>query len=194
VKKIIILFSITTILAFGLDIKGLYLKSYNYEKMGSYQDAIKVLIPINKKYGHTYTINLRLGWLFFLDKKYKNSIKHYKKALIAIPTSIEAKLGLTKCYLASGKLNSAVATSGSILKVDYYNYYGNYYLASALIAKKDYYSAKAVVEKMLSLYPSSVIFLEQLAKIKKALEPKKVAKIYESIEILDPNNLMVIGF
>jgi len=95
-KKTIILFTLTTILAFGLDIKGLYLKSYNYEKMGSYQDAIKVLIPINKKYEHSYNINLRLAWLFFLDKKYENAIKHYKKALIAIPTSIEAKLGLTK--------------------------------------------------------------------------------------------------
>ena len=77
-KKIILLFSITLML-FGLDIKKAYYDSYNYEKMGDYKDAIKVLIPIYNKYPNGYTLNLRLGWLFYLSKKYQNALDHYKK-------------------------------------------------------------------------------------------------------------------
>jgi len=163
------------------ELKVLIKKANILFKSGKKQEALNLLEKISN-----YSESLSFYNLGVIQIKEK----HYKKALIAIPTSIEAKLGLTKCYLASGKLNSAIATSGSILKVDYYNYYGNYYLASALIEKKSFYSAKTIVGKMLSLYPSSVIFLEQLAKINKALEPKKVATIYENIEILDPNNVM----
>ena len=188
-KKLIIIFNLLTIFAFSLNIKDAYLKSYNYEKMGSYSDAIKVLIPVNKKYPNSYTVNLRLGWLFFLNKRYKNAIQHYKKALLAIPSSIEANLGLIKCYLANEDLKNAIKIGGIILKIDYYNYYGNYYLSLALIRNKDYAIALNLVNKMLSLYPTSVLFLEELAKIKSVEKPQEAKKIYRNILILDPNNI-----
>ncbi len=42
--------------------------------MGDYKDAISVFIPLYEKYPRGYTVNLRLGYLFFLNKNYENAI------------------------------------------------------------------------------------------------------------------------
>ena len=84
-KKMLLIISVVLSL-FALDVKNAYYKSYNYEKMGDYKDAIKVLIPLYNKYPNAYTVNLRFGWLFYLNKNYKNSIFHYQKASMSIPS------------------------------------------------------------------------------------------------------------
>jgi tetratricopeptide (TPR) repeat protein len=187
-KKIIILISVVISL-FALDVKKAYYDSYNYEKMGDYKDAIKVLIPVYKKYPNGYTLNLRLGWLFYLSKKYQNALDHYKKASLVAPYSIEAKLGIMRTYLAAGDYNNALKVGDVILKTDYYNYYGNYYEVVALIAEKQYKVALQITNKMLTLYPTSVLFLVELGKIYYVIDKAKAKKIFEDVLILDPNNI-----
>ena len=104
-KKIITLISFV-VLAFSMDykeIREIYYKSYNYEKMDDYKDAIKVLIPLYQKYPNGYTLNLRLAWLFYLNKNYQNAIKHYEIAQKLAPYSFEPKLGLMRVYNTIGK-------------------------------------------------------------------------------------------
>jgi len=189
-KKIIILISVVLSL-FAMDVKKAYYDSYNYEKMGDYKDAIKVLIPVYKKYPNGYTLNLRLGWLFYLNKQYQNALEHYKKASLMAPYSIEAKLGIMRTYLASGDYNNALKIGDVILKTDYYNYYGNYYEVIALIAQKQYKIALQITNKMLTLYPTSVLFLVELGKIYYVTDKPKAKKIFENVLILDPNNITV---
>ena len=188
-KKIILLISVCLSL-FALDIKKAYYDSYNYEKMGDYKDAIKVLIPIFKKYPNGYTLNLRLGWLFYLSKKYQNAIDHYKKASLVAPYSIEAKLGIMRVYLAAGDYDNALKVGDVILKTDYYNFYGNYYEITALMAKKEMNTALKLTEKMLSLYPTSVLYLVKLGEIYYTKDKIKAKKIFEDVLILDPNNVI----
>jgi len=188
-KKLLLILSISLSL-FGIDIKKAYYESYNYEKMGDYKDAIKVLIPVYNKYPNGYTLNLRLGWLFYLSKKYQNALEHYKKASAAASYSLEAKLGIMRTYLAAGDYDNALKVGDVILKTDYYNYYGNYYEISALIAKKEYETAYKLINKMLSLYPTSVLFLVQLGEIYFVKDKNKAKKIFEDILILDPNNIV----
>ena len=187
-KRLVIF--LIVIFAFSSDIKNFYYKSYNYEKMGDYKDAIRVLIPLYQKYPNGYTINLRLGWLFYLDKNYSNAIKHYQKASLISPYSIEPKLALMRIYLDLGKYEDALKEGNIILKEDYYNYYGNYYEILGLKGVKNYKFALDVANKMLSLYPTSVLFLNELGEIY-YLEGKKdlAKKIFENVLILDPNNL-----
>lgn len=175
---------------FALNIPLAYYKSYNYEKMGDYKDAIKVLIPIFKEYPKGYTINLRLGHLFFLDKKYNNSIEHYTKASTILPASVEPKLGLIRNYLQMGKYDSALSLSNSIIKRDFYNYYGNYYLLLGLKYKKYKKEAKDVAKKMLALYPTNVLYLQELAKLEYESNKQKAIKLFRDILILDPNNVV----
>jgi len=180
---------------FGLDIQKIYLNSYNYEKMGDYKDAIKVLVPLYQKYPNGYTINLRLGWLFYLNKKYLNSIKHYQKASMLSPYSIETKLGLMKNYLGLEDYKKALNEGNIILKSDYYNFYGNYYEAVALKNMKDYKSTLSIANKMLSLYPTSILFLNLLGEVYYLEGKKELAKkIFKNVLILDPNNLLAKSY
>jgi tetratricopeptide (TPR) repeat protein len=177
------------------DIKNAYQKSYLYEKIGDYADAVKALMPVYKAYPNGYTVNLRLGWLFYLLKKYDNSEFHYRKAIKAIPSSVEAKLGLTLPLMAQQKWQETERVIYQILKTDYYNYYGNLKLCYVLEQEKKYPLMQTVALKMLAIYPTSVPFLVYLAKSYYYLGNKeKAVKLFKDVLILDPENVTAKEF
>jgi tetratricopeptide (TPR) repeat protein len=187
-KKLLLLF-FTVFLVAG-EIDNAYKNSYNYEKIGDYKDAIKVLIPIYKKYPNGYTLNLRLGYLFYLNKNYKNAISYYQKASLILPNSFEPKLGLMRVYLTMKNYQNVTNIGYSILKIDLYNYYANLYIINSLINQKKYDNALSLVNKMLTIYPTDITYLVKLAKIYEIKNPNYAKEIYEnSILILDPNNV-----
>jgi len=192
-KYIVLLFLTLSLYAEHVEdeIKNLYTKSYDYEGVGNYSEALKVLAPLYAKYPKGYTLNLRFAWLFYLDQKYKNSEKYYKSAALISPYSIESKLGLISVYLATDSFTDAELLSNEILKKDYYNYYANMYATQALIAQKKYPEALSNVQKMLALYPTDVSYLELLAVIYNATKHDYLHELYENILILDPNNVFV---
>ncbi len=172
-------------------IKSAYFKSYDYEQVGQYKEAIKILAPLSQKYPKGYTLNLRFAWLFYLQKQYNTSLEYYKKASLLNTQALEPKLGLIRVYLATYSFEKAQNVATEILKRDYYNYYGNLYMIQALLAQKKYKIALSVTQKILALYPTDTIFLEQLLLIYKATKSKYYEDVYESILILDPNNVLV---
>jgi len=173
------------------DIKQQYFKSYDYEQMQKYTEAIKVLSPLYAKYPNGYTLNLRFGWLFYLGGMYQDSISYYKKATLTNPTSIEAKIGLARTYLTASMYTDAENVSEHILKIDYYSYYGNLYLVKSLIAQKKYDMATQIIQKMLAIYPTDITYLEELAAVYKLTKSQYLQQLYEDILILDPNNVLV---
>ncbi len=195
-KKIILLISATLLFALNTnEIKKIYYKSYDYEKMADYKDAIKVLIPLYNKYPKGYTLNLRLAYLFYLNKNYENAIKHYKTASLYYPTSIEAKLGLMKTYYNLNKFNDILKIGNELLRIDYYNFYGNYYEVLGLIGIKNYKTALSITNKMLALYPTNVLYLTKLAELYNLTNQKAKAKTtFENVLILDPNNVKAKEF
>lgn len=192
-KKIVLLFLFIFYTAFGLsydEIKDAYYRSYQYEKTGNYEDAIKSLMPVYKSYPEGYTINLRLGWLYYLNKKYANSIFHYEKAMKVAPYSIEAKLGYTLPLLAQGKYADVEKVCYQILNTDFYNYYGNLRLSFVLRMQKKYDIAEKVINKMLVIYPTDLNFLLELGLLKFFTGKKDEAKkILRDLLILDPENV-----
>ncbi|MFK5976632.1 MAG: hypothetical protein QM493_09010 [Sulfurovum sp.] len=175
----------------SIEIKDRYNKSYNYEKMAQFSEAIKVVVPIYNKYPKGYMINLRLGWLFYLNNKTLNSTKYYKQASLITPSAIAPKLGLIKIYLNQANFTEAELLTYNILKLDYYNYYGNYYTIIALIGEKKYDIAIEIIQKMLALYPVDIIFLEQLFIAYKATNNSYIETLYNNILTIDPNNLLI---
>ena len=172
------------------EIKAAYQKSYLYEKIGNYKDAIRVLMLVYEAYPNGYTVNLRLGWLYYLWGKYKNSEFHYTKAVKAIPSSVEAKLGLTLPLMAQEKWSETERVIYQILTVDYYNYYGNLRLCLVLEKEKKYNLQKQVALKMLSIYPTSVPFLLCLSKSYYHLgDLTKAKNLLKDVLILDPENV-----
>jgi len=193
-KKIILLLLSVTLLFSAQKSKKIdeyYFKSYDYEQMGKYAEAIKVISPLYKKYPKGYTLNLRLGWLFYLNKKYANAIKYYKRASLINMHAIDPKLGMISVYLVTQKYNDAEMVAQELLKTDFYNYYANLYMIKALIAQQKYKVATNVINKMLALYPTDIKYLEQLAIVYKLTKHEYLEQLYENILILDPNNILV---
>lgn len=192
--KIISILIFSSSLAYSMtyeEIKTSYEKSYTFERQGDYTDAIKALMPIYQNHPNGYTVNLRLGWLYYLLKKYANSEYHYKKALKVVPISVEAMLGVSLIYMAQERWSDLESLMYKILKADYYNYYGNLRLCIALRKQKKFSISETVARKMLSIYPTDVNFLNELA-ISLYYQGKKsyALSIFKDVLILDPENVV----
>ena len=171
-------------------IQKAYHKSFHYEQTQNYDYALKVLQPVYKSYPNQYTINLRLGWLYYLSAKYANSIYHYNLVIKIAPVAIEPKLGLMLPQLAQERYGDAEQNAYQILNIDRYNYYANSYLIQALKKQNKTDTALAVVEKMLALYPTDVSLLVELGNL--YLIQNKINKanfIFNDVLTLDPENL-----
>jgi len=188
------MFLLLTGVTWGLsqqEIKNCYYRSYNYEKMGDYVDAIKALIPVYTAYPRGYTINLRLGWLYYLNRNYLDSEKHYKQAMLAIPSSLEPRLGLMRLYLAMGRLGDLYQQGITILRADYYNYYGNYYYLLGLEKDGKFKDAISIANKMLYIYPTDTLFLSHLGEdLIKVGKRKEGLQKLSDVLILDPENVI----
>ncbi len=172
-----------------------YQKSYFYERIGDYKDAIRVLMPVYQSYPLGYTVNLRLGWLYYLWGKYENSIFHYRRAVSVLPTSAEAKLGLSLPLMAQERWKDVEVLMYQIIATDYYNYYANLRLCTALDKQGKYYLEMVIAKKMLTLYPTSVPFLVALGRAYYNLKDYKSAlETFKNALVLDPENNTVKGF
>ena len=168
-----------------------YYQSYNYEKMADYKDAIRSIMPVYEKYPRGYTVNLRLGWLYYLNKNYADSIKFYKNAEYIIPSSIEPMLGMALPLMAQKRWSEVEDLMYKVIKIDYYNYYANLRLAIALRMENKLNQAKKIVDKMLALYPTDVNFLDELGLIYFTEGKKKYAKsVFGNVLVLDPQNVI----
>ncbi len=192
-RKLLLVLLFIPLFVFSLsyeEIKKAYQQSFFYEKIGDYKDAIRALMPVYKAYPNTYTVNLRLGWLYYLWGKYNNSIYHYDKANQAAPASVEAKLGLSLPLMAQHKWGDAEKVLYKVLAIDFYNYYGNLRLCKVLEKEKKYRDQLMVALKMLNLYPASVPFLVEKGKAFYHLGNLEASlKVFRDVLILDPENL-----
>jgi len=167
-----------------------YYNSYNYEKSGNFADAIKSLQLVYNKYSKAYGVNNRLGYLNYLNGKYKNSEVHYKLAISALPDSLSPKLGLMLVYIAAKNSEDASKLGYQVLSRDYYNYYGNLRLAYILRLTDKLEIAEKILIKMLILYPSDVLYLTELGLLKYKLgENERATGIMQEVLILDPENV-----
>jgi len=197
-KKIILLSLFICTALFALtdqEIRDAYYKSYNYEKMANYTDAIKAILTVYNEYPEGYTVNLRLGWLYYLNQNYANSLEHYEKAIKISPYSIEAKLGHLLPLLAQERYGDVEKEAFQILNVDYYNYYGNMRLVFALRMQQKLDMAEKIALKILAIYPIDVSFLTEYGLIKFAQgEIDTAVKLFYDILILDPENVTAKQF
>lgn len=126
-------------------------QSYDYEATKNYEAAINT---INSMYSETsYEINLRLGWLYYLSGKNKESIVYYQKASSVMPAATEPVWGIINPYTKLEHWNEIEKAYISILKIDPKNTTANYNLGLIYYYRKDYINAKKHFDVSLNLYP-----------------------------------------
>jgi tetratricopeptide (TPR) repeat protein len=134
--------------------------SYAKEKSGKFGDAVNAL----KAYYDpaSYEINLRLGWLTYLQGQFSESMGYYNKAIELMPYAIEPRFGLALPASALGNWDLVLAQYNKILTIDPNNTVTLYRMGLISYDKKDYKMAYQQFEKVVNLYPfdyQSVIML-----------------------------------
>ncbi|MBR0502882.1 MAG: tetratricopeptide repeat protein [Paludibacteraceae bacterium] len=125
-------------------------KSYAYEESKQYANAINELLSIKTD---IYAVDLRLGWLYYLNGDYKNSLLYYAKSIQLRPTSIEARFGYV---LPAAKLKAwdkVAAQYDAIIKLDPNNSKANYYRGLMYYNVGEYAKAAPYFDRIENLYP-----------------------------------------
>jgi len=195
-KKICLIFTVLFVLTISAselsfdEIKSAYYKSYDYESMEKYEEAINSLNPVYEDFPETYTVNFRLGWLYYLDKKYANAMEHLQKALKISPSSVEAMNTMDLIFAAKEEWKKLEEQAAKIINIDYYNNYANYWYSVALKQQKKYDLAVKVDRKMLVVFPTSVTFLQELGEnLFLGGDNEESKSVFYSLIILDPTNV-----
>jgi tetratricopeptide (TPR) repeat protein len=126
-------------------------ESYKMEAAYKYSEAINALTSFNNK--DSYELNLRLGWLNYLNKNYTQAQTFYQRAVSLKPYAIEAKLGYVKTLAAAENWDKVMQQYEEILKIDPQNYTANYWSGVIYYNRKKYETASKIFEKLINLYP-----------------------------------------
>ncbi len=132
-------------------LQAAFAKSQEYEGRGNFADAITTMKTVYLE--DSYEVNLRLGWVTYLNGSFTESAAYYQKAIKLKPYSIEAKLGFANPASALGNWDQIVAQYTEILAIDPQNTTVNYRMGSIYYGRKDYAKAEKYLEKVINLYP-----------------------------------------
>lgn len=126
-------------------------ESYTKEKEGKYGEAVKAL----KAYydANNYEINLRLGWLTYLQGQFSESLSYYNRAIELMPYAIEPRFGVVLPASSMGNWDMVVTHYDKILSIDPNNTVTLYRMGLISYDKKDYKQAYQYFEKVVNLYP-----------------------------------------
>jgi tetratricopeptide (TPR) repeat protein len=143
------LFSLTK--AQDKKLEDAFADSYTFESEEKYEDALKEIEAF--KNDKSYEINLRLGWLYYLNANFEKGIEHYKIADELMPASTQAKWGIVTLYSATENWNRLEETYNKIISLDPKDETAHYYLGLIHYNRKDYVTAKNHFEIALNLQP-----------------------------------------
>lgn len=132
-------------------IQEAFSRSQEYEGRGNFTDAISSMKSIYQE--DSYEINLRLGWVTYLNGSFTESAAYYQKAVKLKPYAIEPKFGFVYPASALGNWDQVISQYNDILTIDPQNTLANYRMGSIYYGRKDYTKAEKYLEKVINLYP-----------------------------------------
>jgi tetratricopeptide (TPR) repeat protein len=154
-------------------LKAAFSDSYTKEKSGKYGEAVATIKACYDP--DSYEINLRLGWLTYLQGQFTESLTYYNKAVELMPYAIEPRFGLVLPASSLGNWDMVVAQYNKILSIDPNNTVTLYRMGLIFYDKKEYQQAYKYFEKVVNLYPfdyQSVLMLAwtnyRLGKVREA--------------------------
>ena len=132
-------------------LQAAFKESYTQESVRNFTGAIATLAKLYDE--KSYELNLRIGWLYYLNKDYPQSESYYQKAVALRPYAIEAKLGLAQPLAALQSLDKLLQVYEDILKIDPQHSTTNYWTGVIHYNRRKYEQAARNFEKVVNLYP-----------------------------------------
>jgi tetratricopeptide (TPR) repeat protein len=145
------------LIAFGLkaqnekQLQQSFSDSYVAETNGEYSKAIEGLRKYYRE--DSYALNIRLGWLTYMNGSFVESAAYYSKAIQLMPMSIEARLGIALPASAQGNWDQVIMHYNEILRIDPNHYTTNYRMGNIYYYREDYKAASKYFERIANLYP-----------------------------------------
>lgn len=166
-----LLLAISILILFGMELISqsdsnkikAFNKSIEYEDAKQYAKALAELTNIYEQNKSDYLINLRLGWLYYLNGENEKSKRYYETAISLNKNSAEALLGLTYPLAQLEDWTTIESAYLKILKLDANNYSANLYLGQIYLNKGEYSKAQQYLERVHSQNPSSYEPAQSLA-------------------------------
>lgn len=135
----------------NLALRKAFKESYALEYNKAYGEAINALSKMHDE--NSYELQLRLGWLNYMNKNYTQSQVNYAKAASLKPYAVEAKLGLVKPLSALESWDKVLQVYEEVIKIDPQNYTANYWAGTIYYNRKKFEQASRLFEKIVNLYP-----------------------------------------
>jgi tetratricopeptide (TPR) repeat protein len=132
-------------------LQAAFKESYTQESIRKFPEAVALLIKVYDE--KSYELNLRIGWLYYLNKDYQQSQVYYQRAVNLKPYAIEAKLGLTQPLAALQYTDKLLQLYEDILKIDVLHSVANYWAGVIHYNHRKYEDASKHFEKVVNLYP-----------------------------------------
>jgi len=171
------------------ELQSAFEKSYKIEQQGNPKKAAETLKEIYSKHQDAYSVNLRLGWLYYSAGMFTESMIYYSRAMNLRPYSIEAKFGITYPQSALGNWNAVEKTYIDILKLDNKNTVASYKLGLLYYGRKEYSKAVKYFETVVNLYPFDYDSNLMLAWTYLKLGKNREAKIlFNKVLLISPND------
>jgi len=160
--------------------------SYLQEASGNYHNAIESLRKVYQE--DSYEVNLRLGYLCYLNGNFTESAAYYNNAVKLMPYAVEAKMGLVLPLSAMGNYSQMLEIYDEILEITPNNSVVLHRIGLIHYGREDYLSAQRYFQRVVNLYPFDYDALTMLAWTKLKLGRSQEAKILFQKAILNTPN------
>ncbi len=120
------------------------------------QEALEALNKATGPQVHTYIMELRRGWLYYLLGKYEESVTSYRRAIKQEPQSVEALLGVMLPQMALRKWVDAEKTGLAVTRLDPQSYLGNSRLAYIYYNLTRYKESAQHYARVLTHFPADI--------------------------------------
>ena len=166
----------------------LFRESYLAEATKNYSTALALTKEILSKGHDTYVVRLRLGWLYYLNGRYQESVKEYSRAISMAKGAIEPKLGILLPLMAQRRWKDAIRIAREVLKQAPSNYAAQSRLAYCYYQLGRYRDAEGWYRKALTNFPSKVEMKAGLAwSLLKQSRPKEAKRLFEEVLQVAPD-------
>lgn len=180
---------ITTTLHYREEFK----RSYQAEAAGKTDEALSAMQGLAAIDARNYLVNLRTGWLYYSKGEHAEAEKAYRAAIKSMPSSVEARLGLTLPLMALGRWDELETVTMQIVRVDQGNYYANLRLIYAMRMQRKFDAAQVVINRMQAWYPTDVNLLVEQAFLQLATGNREEAKeTFRAILVVNPNHPLAL--